>query len=110
MDQYTAILFSIVSSILLGVPLFIIEKLFSVSYKGCKVFAYIIFSGCLLTCIYASLTLAALMGVEAANLWAFNYFTSFSLDFFLVAPLTNYFKVSLYYFSITSTNLLAKLL
>jgi hypothetical protein len=56
------------------------------------------------------LTLAALMGVEAANLWAFNYFTSFSLDFFLVAPLTNYFKVSLYFFSITSTNLLAKLL
>jgi hypothetical protein len=110
MDQYTAVLFSVVSSIILGVPLFIIEKLFSISFTGCKVFAYMIFSGCLLASIYASLTLAALMGLEAANLWVFNYFTSFSLDFFLVAPLTNYFKVSLYFFSITSTSLLAKLL
>jgi hypothetical protein len=69
-----------------------------------------IFSGGLLVCIYSSLTLAALKEVEAANLWTFNYFTSFSLDFFLVAPLTNYFKVSLYYFSIASTNIIAKLL
>jgi hypothetical protein len=50
------------------------------------------------------------MGIDEANSWAFNYFTSFSLDFFFVSPLSNYFKVSLYYFSLSSTNILAKII
>jgi hypothetical protein len=72
--------------------------------------AYLIFSSAISACIYASLTLAALMGVEAANFWAFNYFTSFSLDFFLLNPLSNYIKVFFYYLSMKSTNLLAKII
>jgi hypothetical protein len=50
------------------------------------------------------------MGYEAANSWVFNYLTSFSLDFFIVQPISNYFKVTLYYFSINSTNILARII
>jgi hypothetical protein len=67
MDQYTAILFSIVSAILVGVPLGIIEKLFSINYCIFKLAGYLIFSGATLVCVYAALTLAALMGVSEAN-------------------------------------------
>jgi hypothetical protein len=38
----------------------------------------------LATSAFISLTIAALMGYEAANSWVFNYLTSFSLDFFIV--------------------------
>jgi hypothetical protein len=100
MDQYTAILFSIVSSIIMGVPLGIIEKLFSIKYTIFKLMGYLIFSGALGICMYASLTIAALMGVSESNQWAFNYFSSFSIDFFMINPVVNYVKISLYYFSL----------
>jgi hypothetical protein len=110
MDQYTAILFSLVSAIIMGVPLVIIEKLFSIKYCIFKLFGYAIFTGALLVCMYSSLTIAALMGVSEANQWAFNYFSSFSIDFFMVNPSVNYAKISLYYCSLRSTNFISKLI
>jgi energy-converting hydrogenase Eha subunit A len=100
MDQYTAILFSIISSIILGLPLIILETLFQIPSTVCKVFAYMIFSAGLILSFYISITLAALLGIDKANFWAFNYFTSFILDFFFINHISNYFKVSLYYISL----------
>jgi hypothetical protein len=50
------------------------------------------------------------MGYEAANSWVFNYLSSFSIDFFIVQPISNYIKVTLYYFSINSNKFLAKII
>jgi hypothetical protein len=110
MDQYTAIIFSLVSAIIMGIPLGIIEKLFSIKYCVFKLLGYIIFAGALLICIYSSLTIAALMGVSKANQWAFNYFSSFSIDFFMFNPGFNYAKISLYYCSLKSSNFIAKII
>lgn len=110
MDQYTAILFSIVSSALLGVPLTIIEKLFSLKYVVFKILGYIIFTSTLITCMYICLTISALMGISESNEWAFNYFSSFSMDFFMINPIVNLIKVSLYEFSIKSTTFIAKII
>jgi hypothetical protein len=84
----------------MGIPLGIIEKLFTVKYCAFKLFGYLIFSTALLVCIYSSLTIAALMGVTESNQWAFNYFSSFSLEFFMINPIFNYFKISIYFMSL----------
>jgi hypothetical protein len=110
MDQYTAILFSIVSAALMGIPLGIIEKLFSLKYNVTKLFGYIIFSATLIICMYSTITIAALLGISESNKWAFNYFTSFSLDFFMINPMVNYIKISLYYMSLKSANFFSKLI
>ena len=60
--------------------------------------------------MYISLAGAALMGISEANQWAFNYFTSFSLDFFMVAPLINYLKVGLYQYSVNSTTFISQII
>jgi hypothetical protein len=50
------------------------------------------------------------MGISESNRWAFNYFSSFSLDFFMINPIVNFIKVSLYEFSIKSTTFIAKII
>lgn len=60
--------------------------------------------------MYVCLTISALMGISESNRWAFNYFSSFSLDFFMINPIVNFIKVSLYEFSIKSTTFIAKII
>jgi hypothetical protein len=44
-------------------------------------------------CIYVSLTIAALMGLEKSTEWTISYVTSFISSFFMIGPITNYFKI-----------------
>jgi hypothetical protein len=96
MKFYIAIIFSIFTTVSLVIPLTLIEKLFSLENKYFKLTAYLLFSSLLLICIYSSLTIASIIGAEKSNEWAFNYFSSFSMEFFMVNPVINFFKVSLY--------------
>jgi hypothetical protein len=95
---------------MMGIPLVLIEKLFSISFTFFKILGYFIFTAALLTCMYICITIAALMGVNESNAWAFNYFTSFSIDFFMINPLLNYIKVSIYQWSILYTHFIAVLI
>jgi hypothetical protein len=104
MNSLMALAYSIVSSLVIIIPVKIIEKIFSCESSCLKFFGYLIFSSILLVCYYVSFTIAALIGVEKANEWAVNYSTSFSLDFFVFNPLTGYFLVSLYYFTEQKSN------
>jgi hypothetical protein len=107
MNLYTAIAFSVFSSVTLVIPLTLLEKLFSLDNKCFKLAAYLLFSSLLLVCIYSSLTIASIIGAEKSNEWAFNYFTSFSMDFFMINPIINFIKISVYQISYKSSNKLA---
>jgi hypothetical protein len=104
MNFISALVYSVISSIIISLPLKIIEKLFTIDNICTKFLGYLLFSSILLVCFYVSFTIAALVGIDKANEWAFNYLTSFSLDFFILNPLLGYILVSLYYFSEKKSN------
>jgi hypothetical protein len=81
---------------MMGIPLIIIEKIFLIGKTFFKILGFFVFLIALLTCTYISITIAALMGVNQSNAWAFNYITSFSIDFFIISPFKNFLLVSIY--------------
>ena len=96
LDQIRSILLSIISALVLGIPMALVEKLFKLKNIIFKGLGTLIFLGTSLVALYASLTVAALMGVDESNNWVVNYLFSFVSEFSLVNPLVSLIKIQLF--------------
>ena len=95
-DQIRSILLSIVSAVLLSVPVIIVEKFFRSKSRIANFLGAFIFICVTLVSLYVSLTVSALLGIEEANKWAISYMISFFMEFALINPLICFVKVSLF--------------
>ena len=99
-DQIRSILLSILTAIVLGIPMTLIEKLFKSKNRILRIVGAGIFIGVILVCLYVSLTVAALVGVEKSNSWAVSYAFSFFSEFAFITPIVCIIKVKLFRFSL----------
>ena len=80
----------------------IVEKLFKSKYRILKIVGVIIFIGATLVSLYASLTVAALMGVEDSNKWAISYLVSFFSEFAFISPIVCFVKIKLFNYALVN--------
>ena len=102
-DQIRSLILSILSAIVLGIPHFLIEKLFKSKNKFVKLFAIFLFISVLLVSLYATLVVSALMGVDQSNQWAISYLFSFITEFSFITPFSCLLKVKIFKSALVSS-------
>ena len=95
-DLIASTLLSIITSIILAIPMKVVEKLFKLKNKYVKGLGLLIFIGAIGVSLYTTLTIAALIGTEDANKWTLAYFTSFLIDFSFMGPIGAFFKINVF--------------
>jgi hypothetical protein len=77
LNQLQAILLSILSAIVVGLPAALILFFFSQRNPILKCLGFLIAISSALIGLYANLVIASLMGKQESSVWAVNYFSSF---------------------------------
>jgi hypothetical protein len=95
-NQVQAILLSIIMAIFFVVPVVIVQKLLAATNKFIVGVGVVLFFAFSLVGLYVCLTVAALLGSERANEWAFNYVTSFLTNFCFSSPVICMAKLFLF--------------
>ena len=95
MNEYQALLLSILSTIIVNIPLIILQILLRSSFFLLKSLGAILTIASILVSLYAILTVAALMGKDESTKWAINYVTSYISSQFFIVPISTFFKLLL---------------
>ena len=93
MNEYQAMLFSIISTVVVNVPIAIIMVLMKTSVFILKWIGVLVNISLIFASLYAILTVSALMGQEESTKWAINYATSYITNQFFIVPLTTFVKL-----------------
>ena len=93
MNEYQAVLLSIVSSLIIGVPILLLELLLSSHIRRLNYVGLFLTVSLIFLSLYSILVVSSLMGSEDSTRWTISYFTSYITNQFLLIPLTTFFKL-----------------
>ena len=93
MNEVQSILFSIICALFLTIPMNVIEYLLISRRCFLRSLGVFFLVGMTLVSMYASLTVAAIMGKTRSNQWTSSYLISFTTDFYIMTPIKILVKV-----------------